>query len=99
MKTLALIALLLGNVSAFAADAARGEQLYTQKCITCHGADGYGIKAEEAPRIAGQFDWYIVSSLEKFMSGERKNDKMMPFIKGLSSTDFKDLAAYVSKMK
>jgi len=29
-------------LSSFAADAARGKQLYTERCATCHGAEGAG---------------------------------------------------------
>ena len=49
-------------------------------------------------RISGQFDWYIVSQVKNFLSGSRKNPKMMPYIKGLSDKDLNDLGAYISKL-
>lgn len=82
-----------------AGDASRGQGLY-KTCVQCHGEDGRGNPAEEAPRIAGQYDWYIVSSIKQFKAGaERKNPKMLPFISNLSNQDIEDLAAYISQMK
>ncbi len=80
-----------------AQDAARGGELF-KTCIECHGADGMGMAEKNAPRIAGQHDWYILTSLKDFKSGTRKNPDMLPFIKGLSEQDFADLAAHISKL-
>lgn len=98
IKLIALCWVLL-SVSTFSAgDAARGKTLYSS-CIQCHGENGRGNPAEEAPMIAGQYDWYIVSSIEQFKAGvERKNPKMLPYIKDLSEQDIQDLAAYISSM-
>lgn len=82
-----------------AGDATKGQALY-KACIQCHGDNGRGNPTQEAPSIAGQYDWYIVSSINQFKKGvERKNPKMLPFIKNLSDSDIADLAAYISKMK
>jgi len=87
------------STQAMAQDAKRGQTLY-KTCVQCHGEDGMGNVEQQAPRIAGQFDWYIISSIEMFKAGkERKNPKMLPFIKNLSNQDIADLAAYVSSMK
>lgn len=40
-------------------------------CTACHGADGKGNQALNAPPIVGQHDWYLVSQLRKFKSGIR----------------------------
>ncbi len=82
----------------FAQDAARGAKLYAT-CVECHGPKGMGIKEQEAPRIAGQADWYILSSLKAFKAGTRKNPKMLPFIKDLTEKDLQDLSQYISGMK
>lgn len=97
---LVLIALVSFSSSLLAAgDASRGQGLY-KACIQCHGEDGRGNPEQEAPRIAGQYDWYIVSSINQFKAGEeRKNPKMLPFIKNLSNQDIEDLAAYIAQMK
>ena len=82
-----------------AADAARGQELF-KTCVQCHGEDGMGNPDKNAPKIAGQYDWYIISSIEMFKEGtDRKNPDMLPYIKNLSEQDIADLAAYVSSMK
>ena len=43
----------------------RGASLY-RTCATCHGADGQGIQATNAPRLAGMSDWYLVRQLRNF---------------------------------
>ena len=75
-----------------------GEALYKNKCVECHVVDAMGIKDQEAPMLRGQFDWYIISQLNNFLKGERKNPKMLPFIQDLSAQDIKDLASYISKL-
>lgn len=100
MKLTALALITLGIFSATsvqAQSAANGKALFT-RCVSCHGENGEGKKAMKAPRIAGQYDWYIYSSLVQFKAGERKNPDMLPFIKNLKDSDYKDLAAYISTL-
>ncbi len=40
-------------------------------CTTCHGADGIGNIAIEAPRLAGMEAWYLKRQLENFRAGIR----------------------------
>lgn len=40
-------------------------------CAACHGPTGMGNEQLKAPPIAGQADWYLLSSLKKFKSGVR----------------------------
>lgn len=98
MKGVISSILILLSVSSFAQDAGRGKSLYA-KCISCHGKQGEGKKSMKAPKIAGQFDWYIYTSLVDFKKGARKNPTMLPFIKNLSDKDYQDLAAYISTLK
>jgi cytochrome c oxidase subunit 2 len=51
-------------------DTAHGEELY-QTCVNCHGAEGQGIWAMNAPRIAGMSDWYTANQLKNFRDGLR----------------------------
>lgn len=81
-----------------AADAKRGAELY-QACITCHGEKGEGNPEQEAPKIARQHDWYIVTQLKNFREKTRSNPKMYPFIKDLTDQDYEDLAAYIAQLK
>lgn len=52
------------------ARASRGERLY-RTCAACHGRDGEGIKATNAPRLAGLDDWYQKRQLQNFKDGIR----------------------------
>ncbi len=52
------------------ADAAAGQTSYAV-CAACHGANGMGNEQLKSPPIAGQADWYLLSSLKKFKSGVR----------------------------
>jgi cytochrome c oxidase subunit 2 len=51
-------------------DIAAGEDLYVT-CSNCHGDEGQGIWAMNAPRIAGMSDWYTASQLRNFRDGIR----------------------------
>jgi len=52
-----------GNVDA-------GRRLYAT-CAACHGADGQGIAATNAPRLQGMSDWYMARQLKNFRDGVR----------------------------
>ncbi len=86
------------STPAFAQDVKKGETIF-KTCTQCHGQHGEGMKSQEAPRIAGQHDWYIVTQLQSFKSKKRSNPKMYPFISGLSEQDFKDVAAFLASLK
>lgn len=98
MKLFVFFGCLLFSAQSFSQDAARGGELF-KKCIACHGDKGQGMEKQKAPHIAGQYDWYIESSIKAFQKGERKNPVMLPFIKNLSETDIKDLASFISRIK
>lgn len=78
----------------FAQDAAKGKTLYAT-CIQCHGENGEGNPDKKGPKLSGQHDWYVVKQITEIKSGVRKNPEMLPFVKGLSEQDIKDLAAYI----
>lgn len=82
--------------------ALRGKEIYngeTHQCLRCHGENGQGNESEEAPLIAGQHDWYVIDQLKQMQAGSRVNEKMMPFLKGLSEENIKDLAAYIETLR
>jgi len=74
MKKILISALLIAAASAapaFAAgDAAAGKALYGT-CAACHGANAEGNQALNAPKLAGQGEWYLVRQLGNFKSGVR----------------------------
>lgn len=51
-------------------DAQRGAALY-RTCTVCHGVQAEGNQALNAPRLAGQSDWYLVSQLQNYKAGIR----------------------------
>lgn len=40
-------------------------------CAACHGAEGQGIAATNAPRLQGMSDWYMATQLKNFRDGVR----------------------------
>jgi cytochrome c553 len=67
-------------------------------CQGCHGIDGLS-KVPDAPNIAGQTEPYILTQLQAFKAGERKNDAMSVVVQGLSDSDIENLAAYYSAIE
>jgi cytochrome c oxidase subunit 2 len=51
-------------------DATRGATTYAV-CLACHGPQGEGNQAMNAPKLAGQEPWYLRSQIAKFQSGMR----------------------------
>jgi len=94
-----LLATLFFSFSVSAQDFKKGAEIFAASCVKCHGTDGLGVVAESGPRIAGQHGWYIVKQIKDFQKGTRKNEKMMPFIKGLSDKDIEDVASYLESLK
>ena len=93
-------------LNAYAAgDATKGKAAYAV-CAACHGANGMGNKALNAPRIAGQEPWYLERQLNNFKKGIRgANSKdsygmqMRPMALTLANDQaVSDMAAYVSSM-
>ncbi len=51
-------------------NAERGRSLFAT-CSACHGRQGQGIWALNAPRLADMSDWYLVRQLQNFQQGIR----------------------------
>ena len=102
--TLTLTIIFVFNAHA-AGDAAKGKGAYAV-CLACHGADGMGNKALNAPQIAGQSTWYLERQLKNFKTGIRgANSKdtygmqMRPMALTLPNDQaIADMAAYVASM-
>ena len=52
------------------ADASLGKAAYGV-CASCHGVNGEGIMALNAPRLSHQHDWYIARQIRHFKQGIR----------------------------
>jgi cytochrome c553 len=57
-------------VPTISGDVKRGRSLYAT-CAGCHGARAEGSPVLQAPALAGQSDWYLVTQLARFRAGER----------------------------
>jgi cytochrome c oxidase subunit 2 len=56
-----------------AGDAVAGKPLYAV-CAACHGTEGEGNLALNAPKLAGQQGWYMERQLQAFKHGKRGAD-------------------------
>jgi len=102
--TLALGIMSAENANA-AGDPAKGKAAYAV-CAACHGANGKGNKALNAPRIAGQEPWYLERQLKNYKGGIRGADpkdtygmQMRPMALTLANDQaVSDMAAFLSSM-
>jgi cytochrome c oxidase subunit 2 len=58
------------NSTAVAGNAAIGAAQYAV-CAACHGQQGEGLQALNAPKLAGQSAWYLRKQLQNYKSGAR----------------------------
>lgn len=87
------------------ASVARGKSLY-QVCAACHGENGMGNPANRAPRLKGQYPWYLESQLRNFRAGIRGVDDkdtdgqvMQPMSLTLQNDQaVADVVAYISTL-
>lgn len=84
-------------------NAKNGEQRFAT-CSACHGADGRGIAATNAPRLKGMSDWYMVTQLKHFrdrIRGAHPQDlygAQMALMAAMLTDDqaISDLVAYIN---
>jgi len=77
-------------------DLTKAQQIATQVCAACHGADGNSATAAN-PNLAAQHADYITLQLAHFKSGVRNNPIMMAIAAQLSPEDMKTLGVYFSQ--
>jgi cytochrome c oxidase subunit 2 len=73
-------------------------------CAACHGADGRGNAATNAPRLAGMSDWYMARQLKNFREGVRGTHPQdiygaqMALVSGMLADDAAvgDILAYIN---
>ena len=75
-------------------------------CVACHGQDGMGNKALNAPVISGLQDWYLARQLSYFKKGVRgriqkdlTGQQMRPMAMTLEDAAIKNLAVYVASLE
>ena len=82
-------------------DAARGQQIASQVCVTCHNADGNSTSSGN-PRLAQQHADYLYKQLVDYSPGQgqakpaRENPVMNGFASQLSDADKRNVAAWFS---
>lgn len=79
--------------SAQAAGNPAAGQEKSQACAACHGPQG-NTSNSMYPKLAGQYESYLLRALKDYKSGERENPVMSGQVSGLSLQDMEDLAAY-----
>ena len=87
------------------ADMAKGKQYYTG-CISCHGSEGQGIEAMNAPKLAGLSRWYLQRQLKYFkqrIRGRNSDDlygQQMAAMSVLLPDDkaIEDVSAYLNSL-
>lgn len=84
-------------------DPAKAQQIVTQVCAACHGADGNSAIPVN-PNLAGQHPEYLLKQLMNFKSqngkpAERVNPVMGGMAAPLSAEDMGNLAAYFAGQK
>lgn len=87
-------------------DVAKGKTLYAT-CSACHGMQGEGNAALQAPALAARNDWYLVTQLKNFKEGLRGADSRDTFgaqmraIVGALPDDkaITDVVAYINTLK
>jgi cytochrome c oxidase subunit 2 len=87
-------------------DVARGKDFYSMTCGACHGPDGVGNQALNAPSLRGLDDWYLVRQYGNFRDGLRGThaedvygQQMQRMGKVLKSDqDIRDVAAYLTSL-
>ena len=78
-------------------DLARGKQIATSVCVSCHGAEG--IATVPNPHLAGQDAYYIQRQLMAFKGGTRPSPIMQPMASSLSTEDMLAVGAYYASQK
>jgi cytochrome c553 len=81
-------------------DLAKGERLYRQYCVECHGKNGEGIEKDKMPLIQGQHYPYLVRQFEWIANGKRRNAdaEMVEQINSFSDEDISAIMDYTSRL-
>lgn len=81
-------------------DLERGERLYREYCVECHGEQGEGIANENMPLIQGQHYPYLMRQFEWIANGKRRNadPEMVKQIESFSEEDISAIMDYSSRL-
>ena len=96
-KFLVFAAAMVLGASAHAGDPVAGKEK-AKVCAACHGENGVS-QVPDFPKLAGQYNDYLVRALNDYKSGARKNPIMAGQVANLKKEDIADLAAYFSSQQ
>lgn len=91
------VSILVSGTAVAGGDAEAGKAA-SATCAACHGADGNSTIPTN-PKLAGQYESYLVEALKAYRSGARQNAIMSGFAAALSDQQIADLAAYFSSQE
>ena len=94
----AFFAIAPAHAQAPTADVAAGKAKAEVICAACHGANGISVSAT-IPNLAGQKVGYMVSQLQAFKSGARKNALMNAIAAEISPADIANAAAFYASLQ
>jgi len=104
-RIMALVLIFYGGLAMAEGDSVKGKETYVI-CAACHGENAEGSEDFEAPRLQGQYAWYLLTQLEKFKSEVRgANDDddggqiMIGIVAGLDEQAFEDVVAYIGTLQ
>jgi mono/diheme cytochrome c family protein len=109
----AIALLLLSHLSlTYAADLAKGKEIYTQRCVTCHGAEGAGdgpvalsLPPEMKPRNLQNGDFKVTKDDVKMKDVIQKGgaahglNPLMPPHSDITGANLDALVAFVKSLK
>lgn len=88
-------------------DVDNGWDIYSRNCAACHLDDGSGTWYNNAPKISGMSDWYLVTQISNFRAGIRglhASDAYGEQMVGMSTAmsgieEIEDVAAYLNTLR
>ena len=96
-KLLVIAATLAVGAVAHAGDPAAGKEK-AKVCAACHGENGIS-QAPDFPKLAGQYNDYLVRAMNDYKTGVRKNPIMAGQVANLKKEDIADLSAYFASQQ
>ena len=97
IKFLVIAAALAAGAVAHAGDPAAGREK-AKVCAACHGENGIS-QAPDFPKLAGQYNDYLVRAMNDYKTGARKNPIMAGQVANLKKEDIADLSAYFASQQ
>ena len=103
-----LAAVFASSAASASGDADAGKQKVQAVCAACHGLDGNATADGQYPRLAGQYEDYIVQALHEYQAGTREHPAVGSLRRGnaimqgmagpLTDQDIDNLAAYYASL-